>query len=102
MLNPESWLLCSQLKADIRTQVRNLKLLFPDQFTGTAQELQLRIGETIWGWVGDGSYLHDTAPGSVRVTTTSLFPFLMFRQDDQVHFGHPIIASTAKLFYFDK
>ena len=23
-------------------------------------------------------------------------------QDDQVHFGHPIIASTCKSFYFDK
>ena len=25
-----SWLLCSQLKTDLQTQVHNLKLLFPD------------------------------------------------------------------------
>jgi len=82
----ESWLLRSQLKADIRTQVRNLKLLFPDRFTGSAQQLQSMVKATIESLVGDGSYLHDIAPGS----------------DDQIHFGHPIIASTTKLFYFDK
>jgi hypothetical protein len=95
----------SQLKTDIRTQVRNLKSLFPDQFTGTAQELQSWIRNTVKIWVGDGSYLHDTVPGSVRVLTTSLCspnPLTHALQDDQVHFAHPIIASTAKSFYFDK
>ncbi|KAF9786188.1 hypothetical protein BJ322DRAFT_1020281 [Thelephora terrestris] len=82
----ESWLLRSQLKADIRTQVRNLKSLFPDRFTGSAQQLQSKIKATIETWVADGSYLHDSTPGS----------------DDQIHFSHPVIASTTKLFYFDK
>ncbi|KAF9780419.1 hypothetical protein BJ322DRAFT_1220931 [Thelephora terrestris] len=82
----ESWLLRSQLKTDLRTQVRNLKSLFPDRFTGTAQELQSKVKATIDTWVRDGSYLHDVTPGS----------------DDQIHFAHPIIASTTKLFYFDK
>lgn len=31
---------------------------------------------------------------------TLLFAYTL--QDDQIHFAHPIIASTAKSFYFDK
>jgi len=64
----ESWLFRSQLKADIRTQVRNLKSLFPDSFTGSSQELQLQISNTVKMWAGDGAYLHDTVPGSVRIS----------------------------------
>lgn len=74
----ESWLLRSQLKADIRTQVRNLKLLFPDHFTGTAQELQSQIQATVQRWVGDGSYLHDVVPVSVCVITIVLLDTFSF------------------------
>lgn len=31
-----------------------------------------------------------------------LSPFSHVIQDEQVHFAHPIIASTAKSFYFEK
>ena len=68
----ESWLLRSQLKTDLRTQVRNLKSLFPDRFTSTAQELQSMVKATVETWVGDGSYLHDVTPGSVRNARTPL------------------------------
>jgi hypothetical protein len=61
----ESWQLRSQLKADIRVQVRNLKTLFPDNFTGNPQHYQAAVRDTIYAWVQDGSYLHDTVPGSV-------------------------------------
>lgn len=98
----ESWLLRSQLKADIRTQIRNLKSLFPDRFTGTAQELQSKVKDIIHSWVRDGLYLHDVIPGSVRVASTLHFFLSQVLQDDQLHFAHPIIASTSQLFYFDK
>lgn len=70
----ESWLLRSQLKTDLRTQVRNIKSLFPDRFTGSAQELQSKVKATIDTWVRDGSYLHDIIPGSVRIARTPFEP----------------------------
>lgn len=60
----ESWQLRSQLKTDIRTQVRGLKTLFPDNFSGSPQQ-RTAIRDLIDVWVQDGSYLHDTVPGSV-------------------------------------
>src|SRR5882757_6850892 len=36
----------------------------------------------------------------IYVTLSKLLSHIL--QDDQTHFAHPIIASTAKLFYFDK
>jgi hypothetical protein len=98
----ESWLLRSQIKADIRTQVRNLSSLFPVRFAGTPEELQSHIRDTVRKLVGDGSYLHETTPDSVRTTPPPTEDPTHMSQDDQVHFGHPIIASTTKLFYFDK
>jgi hypothetical protein len=50
---------------DIRVQVRSLKSLFPDHINESAQQLQLRIQDTIRTWVNDGSYLHDIIPNSV-------------------------------------
>ena len=97
----ESWLLRSQLKTDIRVQVRNLKSLFPDGFDGDPQELQFQIKDMVRMWVNDGSYLHGSVPYSVR-GLLSLRVLSNISQDDQVHFAHPIIASTAKSFYFDK
>jgi hypothetical protein len=70
----ESWLLCSQPKTDLRTQVRNLKSLFPDRFTGTAQDLQSMVKATIDTWVRDGSYLHNITPGLVRNCQTPSSP----------------------------
>ena len=66
----ETWNFRSQLKTDIRVQVRNLKGLFPDGFKGTAEEYQAHVRETISAWVDDGSYLHGTVPNSVCVFTT--------------------------------
>ena len=66
-----------------------------------AQELQLQIKDTVRAWVNNGSYLHDTVPHSVHVSPL-LQTHSHVSQDDQVHFAHPIIASTAKSFYFDK
>ncbi|KAF9784420.1 hypothetical protein BJ322DRAFT_1109133 [Thelephora terrestris] len=77
----ESWQLRSQLKADIRVQVRNLEPMC--QNNGTRQA---SIHEQITSWTSDGSYLHDIVPDS----------------NEQVHFGHPIIASTCRSFYFDR
>lgn len=67
----ESWNFCSQLKTSIRAQVRNLKSIFPDSFTGTGRALQLQISDTVKSLVGDGSYLHDSVPGSVCISTTN-------------------------------
>lgn len=70
----ESWQLRSQLKADIRVQVRNLKALFPDNFSGNPEDQRATTRDTISAWVSDGSYLHDTVPDSVsaHVCTSSL------------------------------
>lgn len=40
--------------------------------------------------------------GSYKLKFYPRAPSSRFAQDDQIHFGHPIIASTTKLFYFDK
>lgn len=77
----ESWQLRSQLKADIRVQVRNLKALLPD--TGTHRprsphKVQASIREQISSWTSDGSYLHDTVSNSVCTpvsTKTTHTPF---------------------------
>ena len=61
----ESWLLHSQIKTDIRVQVRNLKSLFPNSFDGDPQELQFQIKDMIRMWVNDGLYLHGSVPYSV-------------------------------------
>lgn len=82
----ESWNFRSQLKADIRVQVRNLRTLFPDKFTGQPEEYRAHIQDTISQWINDGSYLHAAAASS----------------DAQVHFANPIIESTCKAFYFGK
>ena len=101
----ESWQLRSRLKADVRVQVRNLKTLFPDDTTNATNDFEgqrTTIRNTISKWIADGSYLHDTVPDSVSgldfISLTVLIPF----QDAQVHFGHPIIASACRSFYFDK
>ena len=60
--------------------MRNLKSLFPDRFTGTAQELQSTVKDTIQALVVDGSYLHDIVPGSVRVASASVLLLLKFRR----------------------
>ena len=105
----ESSQLQSQLKMDIHIQVRNLKALFPDSTSnGTsnnevnfeAQRAATRAA--ISEWTADGAYLHVPVPGSV---SNSFFPsqiILTPSQDAQIHFGHPIIESTCKSFYFDK
>jgi len=98
----ESWNFRSQLKADIRVQVRNLKILFPDGFKGTAEAYQVHIRKTISTWVKDGSYLHSTVANSVCIYLPLPIQTLTSYQDDQIHFAHPIIESTCKAFYFDK
>src|SRR5882762_7400338 len=70
----ESCQLRSQLKADIRVQVHNLKSLFLDN--GSCQphpphEVQASIRERVSSWVSNGSYLHDTVSNSVCVIFSS-------------------------------
>ena len=57
--------LAPSVKADIRIQVRNLKTLFPDNFSGNPEDRQGMIKDVISTWVANGSYLHDVVPGSV-------------------------------------
>ena len=77
----ESSQLRSQLKTDIRVQVRNLKTLFPHSTSNStsnntsnneinfeAQRAATRAA--ISEWVADGAYLHIPVPGSV---SNSLF-----------------------------
>jgi hypothetical protein len=71
----ESWQLRSQLKADIRVQVRNLKSLFPDNFSGNPEDQRTTTRDFIAAWVADGSYLHDTVLDSVSVHVH--IPFLV-------------------------
>lgn len=98
----ESWLLRSQLKTDIRVQVRNLRSLFPESLDESPEELQTQVRDTVQKWVGDGSYLHATGSNPVWCSTLASHLPLTSLQDEQIHFAHPIIASTAKSFYFDK
>ena len=66
----------SQLKTDIRVQVRNLRSLFPTGFDGRPEEYQARIRKTISAWIADGSYLHGTVAGSVCVfSPLELLPY---------------------------
>ena len=99
---PESWLLCSQLKTDIQVQVQNLKSLFPNSLNGSLEELQSQVRDTVKKWVSDGSYLHAIGSNLVRNSALAFYLSLISPQDKQIHFAHPIIASTAKLFYFNK
>lgn len=66
----ESWQLRSQLKADIRVQVRNLKPLSQNGGTPRSRplhEVQASIRDQIALWTANGSYLHDVVPNSVRI-----------------------------------
>lgn len=86
-------------------QVRNLKSLSPDN--GSRQprpphEVQASIQEQVLSWISDGSYLHDTVANSVRVRPPLFYIPLTYLQTEQIHFGHPIIASTCRSFYFDR
>lgn len=69
----ESWQLRSQLKADIRVQVRNLRTLFPDGLSCNPEAQQTATRDIISVWVADGSYLHDVVPGSVSARACSPF-----------------------------
>jgi hypothetical protein len=74
----ESSQLRSWLKTDICVQVQGLKTLFPDNISNDnddddifeAQRAAIRT--TISEWIADGSYLHNTIPGSVSTSALSL------------------------------
>ena len=64
----ESWQLRSQLKTDIRSQVRSLKSLFPGsdpRNPHSPREIQQAISDKVTLWMSNGSYLHDLVPNSV-------------------------------------
>ena len=101
----ESWQLRSQLKTNIRSQVHCLKSLFPESNSHnpcSPREIQTSISDKITSWTTNGSYLYDSVPNSV--SSLGLWDVLHANppQDRQIHFGHPIIASTCKSFYFNR